>query len=396
MTVRRPDPARHHLPGAARLHVDAGPADLASSTARWIRCACRCCHPRASASPSRRCWSNWAAGSSCPAFTTPRAGASSGLPGLHRQLRDRARLGHRLPGRLARQGRRQEHARRAQPQAVGDVRRRTTASSTPPAAGAAVHAQLERRLHALGAGRGCGATATRSSSTCTASSCSASAWRRRASTRAQPPERLRSGCRPTSTRCPSGTRRWKSRPPTPRLPAQRGDAAADGDVPLVGFAERLAAPDPCPQLPDVNTRTALAAGHRRRRLDVGGVALGQGALHVPPLARRWSPARCGPGTPSARPRAPGTWRRCQRIAEGLPAQPPDPRGAARRRRRHASPTATPSPARPPGTTCGCASYPAQGRRARPRPGRSRADAAGAGHGRRTRSAAAGWPGMGLG
>jgi anaerobic selenocysteine-containing dehydrogenase len=46
------------------------------------------------------------------------------------------------------------HARRAQPQAVGDVRRRTTASSTRDAAGAPVHAQLERRLHALGAGRG--------------------------------------------------------------------------------------------------------------------------------------------------------------------------------------------------------------------------------------------------
>jgi anaerobic selenocysteine-containing dehydrogenase len=44
------------------------------------------------------------------------------LPGLHRQLRDRAGFGHRLPVRLARQGRREVHARRAQPAAVGDVR----------------------------------------------------------------------------------------------------------------------------------------------------------------------------------------------------------------------------------------------------------------------------------
>jgi anaerobic selenocysteine-containing dehydrogenase len=49
------------------------------------------------------------------------------------------------------------------------------------------------------------------------SSCSASAWRRRASTRANSrPTGCASVCRPTSTRCPSTTRRWKSRPPTPR------------------------------------------------------------------------------------------------------------------------------------------------------------------------------------
>jgi hypothetical protein len=59
----------------------------------------------------------------------------------------------------------------------------------------------------------------------------------------------------------------------------RGDAAADGDVPLLGFAERLAAPDPrhntCTSTPKHRARRR----HRRRRLDVGRVAMGQGALH---------------------------------------------------------------------------------------------------------------------
>ena len=62
-----------------------------------------------------------------PAFTTAEGSAQvQGLPGLHRPLRNRARLGHRLSHRLARQGRRQgrcaasptrrqwEHVRRQQ------------------------------------------------------------------------------------------------------------------------------------------------------------------------------------------------------------------------------------------------------------------------------------------
>jgi anaerobic selenocysteine-containing dehydrogenase len=110
---------------------------------------------------------------------------------------------------------------------------------------------------------------------------------------------------PTSTRCPSGTSRWKSQVSDTSLPAGRGDAAADGDVPLVGLAERLAAPDPRAQPPVRQPGHGHGAGHRRRRLDVGRVALGQGALPAASSARRWSPAPSGPGTPSARPRAPG-------------------------------------------------------------------------------------------
>jgi anaerobic selenocysteine-containing dehydrogenase len=78
-----------------------------------------------------------------PAFTTPTARASSGLPGLHRQLRDRAGLGHRLPRRLARQGRREVPARRAQPAPVGDVRAEQLRLPPRAAALVPVHAQLE-------------------------------------------------------------------------------------------------------------------------------------------------------------------------------------------------------------------------------------------------------------
>ncbi len=66
-----------------------------------------------------------------PAFTN--ADGSRKYPrlsGSHRQLRDLARFRHRLPGRLARQGRRKVHQGRTQSEASGRCTRRTTASST--------------------------------------------------------------------------------------------------------------------------------------------------------------------------------------------------------------------------------------------------------------------------
>ena len=65
------------------------------------------------------------------------------LSRLHRQLRDRAGLGHRLSLRLARQGRRQVPAGRAEPAAVGDVREEQLRLPPPAAAVVPVHAQLE-------------------------------------------------------------------------------------------------------------------------------------------------------------------------------------------------------------------------------------------------------------
>ena len=116
------------------------------------------------------------------------------------------------------------------------------------------------------------------------------------------------------------------------LSAARGDAAADGDVPLVGLAERVAAPDPHPQLPDGEHAHRAGRRHRRRRLDVGRVAVGQGALPVPAHRGR----RAGNGVDLERDRQGGRRveprPRRQRVAAGFPAQPPDRRGAAGARR----------------------------------------------------------------
>ena len=52
---------------------------------------------------------------------------------------------------------------------------------------------------------------------------------------------IASASTPISIRCPSGIRRSRTAPPDAQLPAARHHAAADGDVPLVGLAERVAA-----------------------------------------------------------------------------------------------------------------------------------------------------------
>ena len=89
-----------------------------------------------------------------------------------------------------------------------------------------------------------------------------------------------------------------------QVSADRDDAAPDGDVPLVGFAERLAAPDPRAQLSVRESARRARGRHRRRRLDVGRIAVGQGALHV-----RYCEA-VEPGTVwtwNAIGKAPGAW-----------------------------------------------------------------------------------------
>jgi hypothetical protein len=106
----------------------------------------------------------------------------------------------------------------------------------------------------------------------------------------------------------------------------------------------------------VNPKTASCRRHYRWRLDVGGVAMGQGALHVPLF--RSGGARHGLDLERHRQICKGAWNltpdanESQRgfllnhlISEELP---PSADGAT-------FPTPTPSPARPPGTTCGCAS-----------------------------------------
>ena len=150
---------------------------------------------------------------------------------------------------------------------------------------------------------------SRSSSSSIPSRCSASAWRRAATARSQPPESERAAHRePISTRCRSGTRRSKrQRSDDGQLSAARAHPAADAHVPFLGLAERLAAADHQPATGcSCTAATAATLGHRRRRL---------GLDRKPPTAASrarsaWSTAstrtRCGPGTPSASARAPGT------------------------------------------------------------------------------------------
>ena len=114
-----------------------------------------------------------------------------------------------------------------------------------------------------------------------------------------------------------------------RLPAARDHPAADADVPQLGLAERLAAPDPGPQLPLHEPAHRRRAGARRRRLGRGhqparpdpGPAAADGRLcreHGLDLERhRQAGRRLGPGAGCARGRA------------RLPAQPRHRRAAAR-------------------------------------------------------------------
>ena len=142
---------------------------------------------------------------------------------------------------------------------------------------------------------------------------------------------------------------------TERLSAQRDHAAADGDVPLVGLAERLAAPDPQPQLP------AREPAHRRSA-PASPTAAGAGSR------AQWGSVRCmvryseavEPGTVwtwNAIGKADGAWQLApgadesrkgfllnHLISDELPHRQP-PRSA----------TPIRSPARPAGTTCACAS-----------------------------------------
>ena len=94
-----------------------------------------------------------------------------------------------------------------------------------------------------------------------------------------------------------------------RVPARRDHAAADGDVPRLGLAERVAAPDPQPQLPARESGHRAGGRHRRRRAGAGSRAAGVAFAACSAAARRSSRERCGRGTRSARPTAPGSSRR---------------------------------------------------------------------------------------
>ena len=144
--VRRPRAAGHDVPRAARRDVDARPADLGvRRPGRFRAHSGPAADRRVQAVPGgadRARGPAEAAGLRAPGRhpQVPR------LPGFHRQLRDGTGLGHRLPRRLARQGRREVHARRAQSAAVGDVRAEQLRLPAQAAAVLPVHAQLEQGL----------------------------------------------------------------------------------------------------------------------------------------------------------------------------------------------------------------------------------------------------------
>jgi hypothetical protein len=252
------------------------------------------------------------------------------LPGLHRQLRDRAGFRHRLPGRLARQGRREVDEGRAEPEPVADVRAEQLRLPLPPAEELPVHAQLEPGLSAMGAG----------------------AWHDAARRADQHPHLFRGVAEvpprgagqdrwPAAAGAPEEAHRDLLRPAAvllrtarsdavrqAQIPAQRGDPAADGDVSLLGFAERLAAPDPRHNYLYVNPKTAAAPGIEPTTTGSGSSRNGARCAAWRGCRKPSSPARSGPGTPSARPPAPGTWTQTPTRQAGLPAQSPDLRGTA--------------------------------------------------------------------
>ncbi len=86
-----------------------------------------------------------------PAFTNDRRQPQiPRLPGLRDQLRNRTGFRHRFPGRLARQGRREVHEGRTQPETVGDVRKEQLRVPVRAAQVLPVHAQLEPGLSGMG------------------------------------------------------------------------------------------------------------------------------------------------------------------------------------------------------------------------------------------------------
>jgi hypothetical protein len=139
--------------------------------------------------------------------------------------------------------------------------------------------------------------------------------------------------RPTSIRCRSGTAaRGRDAVDARRLPAARDHAAADGDVPRWDSQNAW--------LRQIHGDNRLTSITRRRRGSASTTATGSGHLE-PSRAHqgadqadggRQPATRSGRGTPSASAAAPGRSTRTRpEAAEGLPAQPPHFRAAARAR-----------------------------------------------------------------
>ena len=128
---RRPRAAGHDLPRALRRDLAARSADLGTGRRRRRDPPSDHRRPIATCGRGRTCWSSSRRGSSFR--RSPRADGTrkfKRLQGLHRQLREGAR--RRLPGRLARQGRRQGHCAASPIRSSGNATSRTSRFFTYP------------------------------------------------------------------------------------------------------------------------------------------------------------------------------------------------------------------------------------------------------------------------
>ena len=240
---------RHDVMSHAR------PADLRIRRARRIRCASRWCRPTGECKPFQEVLIELAGAPEAAGLHAPRRHAASYKDYPDFIVNYETEPGSGIGFLAGWRGKDGEQSLKGEPNPKQWEMYAAEQLRAPPraAARAPVHAQLEPGLPRVGAARcGCARYAragrrSRSTPRC----CRSSASPRRASGPA--------ASRPST--CASASRHYFD--PLPfcyapleaqatdldSYPADRGHAAADGDVPLVGFAERVAAPDPQPQLP---------------------------------------------------------------------------------------------------------------------------------------------------
>ncbi len=308
--VRRPRAARHDVPRAPRRDEHARPADLrVRRPGRFGARAGRAADRRVQAVPGGAGRARVAAQVSGVHHRRRRAQVQ-GLPRLRRQLR--AAAGHRLPDGLARQGRRRSTCAASRTRSSGRCTRRTTASSSTTCR-ETMHYMRNwnreyldfakdkgwRQKNDLGPARALLATRCRAS---------ASPRRARRAGR-QPPEHLRERIddllRSAAVLVPAARGR-RDRPRTPirsNAITQRPMAMYHSWDSQNAWLRQIHSHNYLQVNPLTARRPAspTAAG-------AGSRAAGAGCAAWSATARRSSRARCGPGTRSARPTAPGSSR----------------------------------------------------------------------------------------
>jgi anaerobic selenocysteine-containing dehydrogenase len=194
-------------------------------------------------------------------------GRRAQVPRLSRlcgELGIRARLRHRLPRRLEREGRREIAARRTEPEPVGDVQEEQLRLPLRTAEVLPVHAQLEQGLPRMVAAQPHHALCRADPHSHLFRGAATLPCRRTGQGLLAPAAGSAEEARRDLFRPAAFLLRSARSPGHRQAPVSSGgrDAATDGDVPLLGFAERLAAPDPYPQLPLRQCADRPASGHR--------------------------------------------------------------------------------------------------------------------------------------